>query len=84
MTLLKIRGNYVFASSWQETESSFEAALSEVEKEFDHALVELCWGMTSCEEVHNTFDYYSECPVCLSRENWRGYLEHKSFSEVLN
>lgn len=75
----------MIASNWQETAASLKDALASTDSyELDHALVELCWHMLSCEEVHEAFDYYSECPVCLAREDRFGHLEHKTFSDILN
>lgn len=90
MTLLKINGEYVFASHWEPDpdDTSFSRSsgekMIETPQDFDYALFELCWHLRDCHEAVEVFSTFNECPVCLSRAGDSDTLIHKDPRLVLN
>ena len=90
MTVLKINGEYYFASAWCPEEDgdklppSRSVRLIKTEEDFDYALFELCWHLRDCHEAVEVFSSFEECPVCLSRAGDSGTLVHKDPRMVLN
>lgn len=90
MTLLKINGEFYFASSWVPEDEGDKLKPSGAERvmptteEFDYALFELCWHLRDCHEAIEVFSSFEECPVCLSRAGDSGTLIHRDPRLVLN
>jgi len=90
MTLLRINGDYYFASRWmaQENEDLIQkhshVRIIEADDEFDHALFALCWHLHSCLEAIEVFSNFSECPVCLCRADKEGNIVHKEPKLLMN
>lgn len=90
MTLLKINGEYYFASAWvpdaedRKHLPSQAERMIETKEEFDYALFELCWHLRDCHEAIEVFTEFEECPVCLSRASESGHLIHRDPKLVLN
>lgn len=90
MTLLKINGEYYFASAWHPDSEDDKLPLSRSVKiisageAFDYALFELCWHLRDCHEAIEVFTSFEECPVCLSRAEQSGQLVHRDPRLILN
>ena len=90
MILLKINGEYYFASAWHPETDEDKLPLSKnprvipTKDEFDYALFELCWHLRDCHEAIEVFGSFEECPVCLSRAEDSGNLIHRDPRLLVN